>query len=147
MGFRFLYLYFIKWQVENILVIVVIINFHIQKSSLRYRNIGGVLCQLAYPVALMVKKICLQRRRPRFYPAEKSWKREWQPTQVFLSGKSRRQRSLMTTIHWVARSRTQLKGLTHTQCQYHSKGLGNSAMRSRNQTWSHECYRKSKYSA
>ena len=42
-----------------------------------------------------VKRVCLQCRRPRFDPwvGKIPWRREWQPTLVFLPGKSRGQRS------------------------------------------------------
>ena len=36
------------------------------------------------------------------------WWRKWQPTPVFLPGESRGQRSLVTTVHGVAKSRTRL---------------------------------------
>ena len=41
-------------------------------------------------------RICLQCRRPRFDPwvGKISWRREWQPTLVFLPEESHRQRSL-----------------------------------------------------
>ena len=56
-------------------------------------GIGHVLPSLLVP---MVKKICLQCGRPGFNPwiGKISWRREWQPTQVFLSGKSHGQRNL-----------------------------------------------------
>ena len=37
------------------------------------------------------------------------WRRAWQSTPVFLPGLSHRQRSLVGTVHGVAKSRTQLK--------------------------------------
>ena len=42
-------------------------------------------------------KICLQCRIPRFDPWVQKipWRREWQPTPVFLPGKPHRQRSLV----------------------------------------------------
>ena len=42
------------------------------------------------------KKICLQCRRPGFDPwvGKIPWRREWQPTPVFLPGESHEQRSL-----------------------------------------------------
>ena len=38
--------------------------------------------------------------------AEYTWRRKWQPTPVFLPGESHGQRSLVGTVHWVAKSQT-----------------------------------------
>ena len=48
------------------------------------------------PWWLRWQRICLQRRRCGFNPWVRKipWRREWLPTQVFLPGKSHRQRSL-----------------------------------------------------
>ena len=48
-------------------------------------------------VAKIVKRICLQCRRPGFGPwvGQISWRREWLPTPVFLSGEFHELRSLM----------------------------------------------------
>ena len=48
--------------------------------------------------------------RPRFDPwvGKIPWRREWQPTPVFLPGEVHGQRSLTATVHGVAKSRTQL---------------------------------------
>ena len=53
----------------------------------------------AYQVAQMVK-ICVQCRRPGFYPwvGKNPWRRAWQPTPVFFPGKSHGQRSLVGYI-------------------------------------------------
>ena len=40
------------------------------------------------------------------------WRRKWQPTPVFLPGKSHRQRSLVATVHRVTKSQTQKKWLS-----------------------------------
>ena len=62
---------------------------------------------------------CLQRRRPGFNPwvGKIPRRKAWQPTPVFLSGKSHGQRSLVGYIvHGVAKSQTRLKRLSaHTQ--------------------------------
>ena len=44
----------------------------------------------------------LKGRRPRFNPwvGKVPWRRKWQPTQVFLSGKSHGQRSLVGYSPW-----------------------------------------------
>ena len=48
------------------------------------------------------KRICLQGRRPRLHPwVEKiPWRREWQPTPVFLPGEFHGQRSLVGCSPW-----------------------------------------------
>ena len=48
------------------------------------------------------KKICLQCRRPGFNPwvGKVPWRRKWQPTLVFLHGKSQGQRSLAGYSPW-----------------------------------------------
>ena len=59
-------------------------------------------------MAEMVKSICLQCGRPRFDPWVRkiSWRRKWQPTPVFLPGKSHGQRNLVgyNIVHEVAES-------------------------------------------
>ena len=53
-------------------------------------------------------KVCLQCRRPGFSPwvGKIPWKRKWQPTPVFLPGKSYGQRSLSGYSPWVAKNQT-----------------------------------------
>ena len=54
-------------------------------------------------------------KRPGFHPwvEKNSWKRKWQPTPVFLPGKTHGQGSLVGYIvHGAAKSQTQLKGLS-----------------------------------
>jgi len=61
---------------------------------------------------------CRRTKRGRFDPwmGKIPWRREWQPTPVFLPGKSHGQRSLAGTVDGVAKSWTQLKQLsTHAQ--------------------------------
>ena len=48
-----------------------------------------------------------------------SWRREWQPTPVFLLGESHGQRSLQATVHRVTKSQTQLSD-THTHTHTHT---------------------------
>ena len=61
-----------------------------------------------YPVAQMI--ICLQCRRPGFYfwVRKIPWRREWQPTPVFLPGKSHGQTTWQATVYGVAKSQTWL---------------------------------------
>ena len=53
-------------------------------------------------MAQAVKKICLQCRRHRFNPGVKKipWRRKWQPTPMFLLGKSHGQRSQVGYSPW-----------------------------------------------
>ena len=52
--------------------------------------------------------ICLQCRRPGFYfwVRKIPWRREWQPTPVFLPGKSHGQTTWQATVYGVAKSQT-----------------------------------------
>jgi len=47
------------------------------------------------------------------------WTRKWQPTPVFLPGKSHGQRSQVGYIHGVAKSQTQLSARAHTHTHTH----------------------------
>ena len=53
-------------------------------------------------VALQKVKICLQCKRPRFNPWVRKipWRREWQPTPVFLTGEFHGQKSLVGCTPW-----------------------------------------------
>ena len=42
------------------------------------------------------------------------WRREWQPTPVFLPRKSHRQRNLWSIVYGVSKSQTGLSAHTHT---------------------------------
>ena len=52
--------------------------------------------------SLVAQTICLQCGRPRFKPwvGKMSWRRKWQPTPVFLPGKSHGWRSLVAYSPW-----------------------------------------------
>ena len=52
----------------------------------------------------MIKKLPANVERRRFDPCVRKipWRRKWQPTPVFLSGKSRGQRSLAAAVHRIA---------------------------------------------
>ena len=70
-------------------------------------NINYVTLDLSNGFLLPSNKItsntpCLQCRRPGFnlWVGKSSWRRKWQPTPVFLPGKSHGQRSLMSYSSW-----------------------------------------------
>ena len=54
-----------------------------------------------------------------------SWRRKWQPTPVFLLGKSHGQRNLLAKVHRVAKNQTQLSHwaptCTHTRVHTHTQ--------------------------
>ena len=66
------------------------------------QDIDQDLLHKAPLVAQTVKSICLQWGRPRFYPqvGRISWRKKWQPTPVFLPGKSHGCRSLVGYSPW-----------------------------------------------
>ena len=72
-------------------------------------NICHVLHKLGASLVALLVRICPQFKRPRFNPWVKKilWKRKWQPTPVFLPGKSDGQRSL---VHYSPRGP---KGIEH----------------------------------
>ena len=71
-----------------------------------------------------------------------SWRRQWQPTPVFLPGECHEQRRLVATVYGVAKSQTQLSNQadththTHTHTHAHTQGseLTSSPLRSRRLT-------------
>ena len=60
------------------------------------------LNSLGFPGRLRWWRVCLQCGRPRFDPwiGKMLWRRKWQPTPVFLPGKSHGQRSLAGYSSW-----------------------------------------------
>ena len=64
----------------------------------------------------MVKKIHVQYRRPGFnsWVGKIPWRREWQPTPVFLPGEFRGQRSLVGYSPWGHKESDMTEGLTPT---------------------------------
>ena len=62
----------------------------------------------------------LQCRRPRFDPWFRKipWRRKWQPTPVFLPGKSHGQRSLGGDSPWGCKSQTRLSNWTTTTTSF-----------------------------
>ena len=77
--------------------------------------LGGLVVKRLLPV--------LETQRQGFSPwvGKTPWRRAPQPTPVFLPGESHGQRSLVATVHGVAKSRTQLSTciLTHTHIHTH----------------------------
>ena len=65
------------------------------------------------------ESIC-QSRRCRFDPwaGKIPWSREWQPTAVFLPGRSHGQRNRESYSPWVAKSWTRLRERVHTYITY-----------------------------
>ena len=59
---------------------------------------------MSSPMAQVVKALPAMRDF-----GEIPWRREWQSTPVFLTGKSHGQRSLAAAIHGVAKSQTRLR--------------------------------------
>ena len=78
----------------------------------------------ASKVVLVVRNLpawqCRSRTRHRFDPwvGKISWRRPRQPTSVFFPGESHGQRSLVATVHGVAKSRTRLKQLSTHACSH-----------------------------
>ena len=71
-------------------------------------------------------RICLQCRRPRFklWIRKIRWRRKWQPTPVFLPGKSHRWRSLAGYSPWGRKQSDTTERLTSFSQQGHSKKIG-----------------------
>ena len=68
---------------------------------------------LASLVAQMVKNLpAMKETWVRSLGWEDPWRREWQPTPVFLPGESHEQRSLVGTVQGVAKSQTRLSNWT-----------------------------------
>ena len=69
-----------------------------------------------FPAGSVVKESACQCRRCRFdsWVGKIPWRRKWQPTPVFLPGKSRGQRAFWATVHGVTKSRTCLNDWVHT---------------------------------
>ena len=76
--------------------------------TIKYNYMG--LYYLGFPGSTSGKEPawqCRRQKRRKF----NSWRRKWQPIPIFLPGESHGQRSLVVTVHKVAKSRTQLKWL------------------------------------
>ena len=83
----------------------------VEASSLNHQTTKGfpqlltiypLLVFQGLPWWLRQERICLKYERPRFYPWIRKilWRREWQPTPVFLPGESHGQRSLSGYSPW-----------------------------------------------
>ena len=68
-----------------------------------------------FPSWLRWERICLRYRRSGFDPGvgKIPWRREWQPTRVFLPGEFHGQGRQNAAVHGVAKSQTQLKTFIH----------------------------------
>ena len=77
------------------------IKFPIKCNTTFWKH-RGLLRSLDFPGGSDSKSICLQGERPRFDPwvGKIPWRRKWQPTPVFLPGKSHGQRSLAGCSPW-----------------------------------------------
>ena len=74
---------------------------------------------LGFPGGLVIKNLPVnarRHRRCRFYPWVRKipWRRKWQPTPVFLPGKSHGQRSMAGYSLWCHRESDMTERLTHT---------------------------------
>ena len=82
-------------------------------ERLSFREIASGTWLSGLPWWLHGKEFTCQCKRCRFdhWVRKITWRRKWQPTPVFLPGKSHGQRHLWATIHGVAKSQTRLKKL------------------------------------
>ena len=69
------------------------------------------------------ESVCLQSRRPRFDPwvGKIPWRKEWQPTPVFLPREFHGQKSLAGYRPWGRRELDQTERLTHTHTHTHTE--------------------------
>ena len=94
-------------------------------SSCRQEEISyfhRLTIQAASPWWLRWSRIWLQYRRPRFNPwvGKIPWRRKWQPTPVFLPGKSHGQWSLGGYSPWGFKESDRTERLTHTHTHTHT---------------------------
>ena len=105
-----MYLQFIHYWYHNNKVLFILLiplhNHHITSFHHFYSS----------KKALMYR-ICQQCRRHGFDPwvGKNPWRRKWQPTPVFLPGKSHGQRSLVSTVHEIAKNQTWLSNWKTTK--------------------------------
>ena len=80
------------------------------------------MTKLKLRVAQTVKRVYLLCRRPRFDPWVRKipCRREWQPTPVFLPGKSHVQRNLVGYSPWCHKDLDTSEQLTHTHIHKHT---------------------------
>ena len=114
---------------------------HVQVTKLHKLLFGGYLCFshgldtvifkfsniwyfIRIPSWLSGKESACQCRRCAFDPwvGKIPWRRKWQPTSVFLPGKSHGHRSLAATVHEITKSWTRLRNWTSMHTQYFIKG-------------------------
>ena len=84
-------------------------NFPILQKSPVLHLLNSYLTLGASLVAQMAKNpSAMQETWVRSLGGEDPWRRKWQPTPVFLRGKSNGQRSLGATVHGIKKSQTHL---------------------------------------
>ena len=86
------------------------LNLNIQKTKIML-SVPMTSWQIGdFPIAQVVKNPpAMQKTQVKFLGWEDLWRRNWQPTPVFLSGKSHGQRSLVGYSPWGRKSRTRLR--------------------------------------
>ena len=90
-----------------------------QRCLSTWQSVADYYCQ-GLPQRLSGKEPACQCRRCRFEPwvGKISWRREWQPTTIFLPGKPHGQRSLAGyTVHWVTKELDTTSWLNINCCQ------------------------------
>ena len=86
-----------------------------------------VICTVKiFPGGSVGKNVCLECRRPGFDPwfGKMPWRRKWQPTPVFLPGKSHGQRSLAGDSPWGLKESHTSERLHYIQRLWHSHSSG-----------------------
>ena len=101
-----------------------------KRSSVKLQCFNLFSLTVCWEVPLVAPqwRIHLKCRRPEFDPQVRKipWKRKWQPTPVFLTGKSHGQRNLASYSSWSHKSQTWLSDYTATTvCWAHELVLGN----------------------
>ena len=93
-------------------------KLHFLSSCLCWR----LLANLGLPWWPNGKESTCQCRRHRFDPWSRKipWRRKWQPTQVFLPGKSYGHRSLVSYSLWGWKNQTWIREIKHTHTHTHT---------------------------
>ena len=101
-----------------LVVAYVCANTQKQNQKKKYQILALVPSQEGLPWWLMGKESACQCKRHGFdlWVKKIPWRGKWQPSPVFLPGKSSGWRSLANYSPWVAKSRTRLSDFTFTLC-------------------------------